>query len=178
MIQNTQQSQNGDKGLRSGSPGSKVSKNIESVLRERTDDSAVDFFGQSKRGDLLLDNEATDRSEAGFLATESTSSSATPSSSSPTLVEAPASKTSFEPLVIESDADVEELLRVEGLPSALRTPYPFADPTRGVFCSRTLNMRSIQVIGYDMDYTLVRYRVSIWEERAYHYAGCGEKCEN
>ena len=29
--------------------------------------------------------------------------------------------------------------------------------------------RSIQVIGYDMDYTLVHYRVEAWEERAYQH---------
>ena len=30
---------------------------------------------------------------------------------------------------------------------------------RGVFCNRTLNLRSIRAIGYDMDYTLVHYHV-------------------
>jgi len=37
----------------------------------------------------------------------------------------------------------------------------------GVYCNRTLNMRSIRAIGYDMDYTLVDYQVEKWEERAY-----------
>jgi HAD superfamily 5'-nucleotidase-like hydrolase len=41
---------------------------------------------------------------------------------------------------------------------------PFA---RRIFANRTLNLRSIQAIGYDMDYTLVHYRVRTWEERAY-----------
>ncbi|MBI5532192.1 MAG: HAD-IG family 5'-nucleotidase [Deltaproteobacteria bacterium] len=45
-------------------------------------------------------------------------------------------------------------------------PVPAA---RGVFCNRTLNLRSIQVIGYDMDYTLVHYNVEAWEERAYEH---------
>jgi len=45
-----------------------------------------------------------------------------------------------------------------------------AEPQRAVFCSRTLNLRSIRVIGYDMDYTLVHYKVVEWEGRAYHYA--------
>lgn len=36
-----------------------------------------------------------------------------------------------------------------------------------VFCNRTLNMRSIQAIGFDMDYTLVHYDVPQWEARAY-----------
>jgi len=43
-------------------------------------------------------------------------------------------------------------------------------PGRGVYCNRTLNMRSIKVIGYDMDYTLVHYRVTEWERRAYEHA--------
>lgn len=40
---------------------------------------------------------------------------------------------------------------------------------RGVFCNRTLNMRSIRAIGYDMDYTLVHYHIEVWERRAYDY---------
>lgn len=39
--------------------------------------------------------------------------------------------------------------------------------SRRVFANRTLNLRSIKGIGYDMDYTLVHYRVGVWEERAY-----------
>ncbi len=41
--------------------------------------------------------------------------------------------------------------------------------SRGVFCNRTLNLRSIRAIGYDMDYTLVDYRAEAWELRAYEY---------
>jgi HAD superfamily 5'-nucleotidase-like hydrolase len=40
---------------------------------------------------------------------------------------------------------------------------------RGIFCNRTLNMRSIRAIGYDMDYTLIDYHVEEWERRAYEY---------
>jgi HAD superfamily 5'-nucleotidase-like hydrolase len=40
---------------------------------------------------------------------------------------------------------------------------------RGVFCNRTLNLRSIRAIGYDMDYTLVHYHTSEWERRAYEH---------
>ncbi len=39
--------------------------------------------------------------------------------------------------------------------------------TRGIFCNRTLNLRTIRAIGYDMDYTLVHYNVERWEEQAY-----------
>lgn len=38
---------------------------------------------------------------------------------------------------------------------------------RGVYCNRTLNLRSIRAVGYDMDYTLIHYRSEAWEERAY-----------
>lgn len=40
-------------------------------------------------------------------------------------------------------------------------------PERRIYSSRTLNLRSIDAIGYDMDYTLVHYRTEAWEERAY-----------
>jgi 5'-nucleotidase len=36
-----------------------------------------------------------------------------------------------------------------------------------IFCNRTLNLRAIKAIGYDMDYTLIHYRVSEWEKHAY-----------
>jgi HAD superfamily 5'-nucleotidase-like hydrolase len=49
---------------------------------------------------------------------------------------------------------------------ALRNGPP---PGRDVFTNRTLNMRSIKAIGYDMDYTLVHYKVGAWERRAYEY---------
>jgi HAD superfamily 5'-nucleotidase-like hydrolase len=41
---------------------------------------------------------------------------------------------------------------------------------RQIFASRTLNLRAIEAIGYDMDYTLVHYRVDAWERRAYQRA--------
>ncbi len=51
-----------------------------------------------------------------------------------------------------------------------RPPAPAAPPAeRGVFCNRTLNLRSIRAIGYDMDYTLIHYRVDEWERRAYEH---------
>jgi HAD superfamily 5'-nucleotidase-like hydrolase len=43
------------------------------------------------------------------------------------------------------------------------------DPARGLFCNRTLNLRGIRAIGYDMDYTLVHYHMRAWERRAYRY---------
>jgi 5'-nucleotidase len=41
--------------------------------------------------------------------------------------------------------------------------------SRRVFCNRTLNLRSIQVVGCDMDYTLVHYDSERWERSAYEY---------
>jgi len=45
-----------------------------------------------------------------------------------------------------------------------------APPTeRGVFCNRTLNLRSVRAVGYDMDYTLIHYDVAEWERRAFDH---------
>ena len=49
---------------------------------------------------------------------------------------------------------------LHGLPTA-------PPPLRRLFCNRTLNLRSIKVIGFDMDYTLIHYHVQAWEGRAY-----------
>lgn len=43
-------------------------------------------------------------------------------------------------------------------------------PERRIFANRTVNLRSIKAIGYDMDYTLVHYRVDEWETRAFAHA--------
>ena len=40
-------------------------------------------------------------------------------------------------------------------------------PGRQIYSNRTLNMRTIRAIGYDMDYTLVHYRADVWEQRVY-----------
>lgn len=47
--------------------------------------------------------------------------------------------------------------------------YPIPPVERGIFCNRTLNLRSIKAIGYDMDYTLIHYYPDAWEEQAYHF---------
>jgi 5'-nucleotidase len=47
------------------------------------------------------------------------------------------------------------------------TEYP--PPGRRIYCNRTLNLRAVRAIGYDMDYTLVHYRVEPWERRAYEH---------
>jgi 5'-nucleotidase len=42
-------------------------------------------------------------------------------------------------------------------------------PERRIYCNRTLNLRGIHAIGYDMDYTLIHYREEEWEQRAYEH---------
>ena len=42
-------------------------------------------------------------------------------------------------------------------------------PERDIFCNRTLNLRAIEAMGYDMDYTLIHYREEEWEQRAYEH---------
>mgnify|MGYP001828473404 CR=1 FL=1 len=43
-------------------------------------------------------------------------------------------------------------------------------PERGIFANRTLNLRSIRAIGYDMDYTLIDYNAEEWERTAFEHA--------
>jgi HAD superfamily 5'-nucleotidase-like hydrolase len=43
-------------------------------------------------------------------------------------------------------------------------------PERGIFVNRTINLRSIKAIGYDMDYTLVHYYAGEWETAAFAHA--------
>jgi len=45
-----------------------------------------------------------------------------------------------------------------------------APPEQGVFVNRTLNMRSVELVGYDMDYTLIHYKVDEWEGAAFKAA--------
>jgi 5'-nucleotidase len=48
-----------------------------------------------------------------------------------------------------------------------QAPIP---PERRVWCNRTLNLRAIKAVGYDMDYTLVHYRTDEWERAAFERA--------
>lgn len=41
---------------------------------------------------------------------------------------------------------------------------------RGVFANRTLNLRTVPVVGYDMDYTLIHYYEAAWEGAVFEYA--------
>ena len=42
-------------------------------------------------------------------------------------------------------------------------------PRSRIFCNRTLNLRGMTAIGYDMDYTLIHYNVKDWEETAFEH---------
>ncbi|WZZ74495.1 5'-nucleotidase domain-containing protein 4-like isoform X2 [Brassica napus] len=74
------------------------------------------------------------------------------------------------------EGPIEEVARTEAQAAenlirelGIEGPFSAQHSPRGIFCSRTLNLRSISVIGYDMDYTLMHYNVMAWEGRAYDY---------
>jgi hypothetical protein len=52
----------------------------------------------------------------------------------------------------------------------LQAHRPSELPQKGVYCTRALDMREIKAIGYDMDYTLIDYKMELVEERVYHYS--------
>lgn len=62
--------------------------------------------------------------------------------------------------------DPEGALALARVPSPAPAP---AAPERGIFCNRTLNLRSVRAVGYDMDYTLIHYHVEDWERCAYQH---------
>ncbi|KAJ6897773.1 5'-nucleotidase domain-containing protein 4-like isoform X1 [Populus alba x Populus x berolinensis] len=71
----------------------------------------------------------------------------------------------IEEVAMKEAEEAEDLLNDLGISS----PSSARNSSRGIFCSRTLNLRSISAIGYDMDYTLIHYNVKAWEGRAYDY---------
>ncbi|VVB15369.1 unnamed protein product [Arabis nemorensis] len=81
------------------------------------------------------------------------------------------------------EGPIEEVARMEAQKAenlirelGIQGPFSAQHSPRGIFCSRTLNLRSISAIGYDMDYTLMHYNVMAWEGRAYDY--CMENLKN
>ncbi|KAF9592900.1 hypothetical protein IFM89_018616 [Coptis chinensis] len=98
--------------------------------------SDVDYLGESTKGDLNVKQEHMDAFGIDGQAT----------------LEGP----------IEEIARIEAK-EAEALLSDLGIPDPFSSrySPRGIFCSRTLNLRSISAIGYDMDYTLIHYNVMV-----------------
>uniref|UniRef100_A0A2P2J9V3 5'-nucleotidase domain-containing protein 4 n=3 Tax=Rhizophora mucronata TaxID=61149 RepID=A0A2P2J9V3_RHIMU len=106
----------------------------------------VDYLGQSTKGDFNL-NVPLDRLQA--FGTDGQATLLGP----------------IEEVATRKAEEAQDLLSHLGIPS----PSSARNSPRGIFCSRTLNLRSISVIGYDMDYTLVHYNVMAWEGRAYDY---------
>uniref|UniRef100_A0A7N2LVL1 Uncharacterized protein n=1 Tax=Quercus lobata TaxID=97700 RepID=A0A7N2LVL1_QUELO len=113
--------------------------------------SDVDYLGESTKGDLNLKQEHL---QAFGIDSQTT-------------LEGP-----IEQVARVEAEEAENLLRDLGIPS----PSSSRHSPRGIFCSRTLNLRSISAIGYDMDYTLMHYNVMAWEGRAYDY--CMENLKN
>ncbi|MEZ5261508.1 MAG: HAD-IG family 5'-nucleotidase [Acidimicrobiales bacterium] len=57
-------------------------------------------------------------------------------------------------------------------PVSLEDPDFFAPPApeRRVYANRTMNLRSLRAVGFDMDYTLVHYHSDEWEAAAFDHA--------
>ncbi|XP_020538714.1 5'-nucleotidase domain-containing protein 4 isoform X2 [Jatropha curcas] len=106
--------------------------------------SEFDYLGQSTKGDLNLNFDHLDSIGIDPQVT----------------LEGP-----IEEVARLEAQQAEDLLKDLGIPS----PSSTRNSPRGIFCSRTLNLRSISAIGYDMDYTLMHYNVMAWEGRAYDY---------
>ncbi|KAJ6430825.1 hypothetical protein OIU84_018351 [Salix udensis] len=103
-----------------------------------------DYLGQSTKGDLNLNFDHLDASGMDGSAT----------------LQGP-----IEEIAWKEAEEAGDLLNDLGISS----PSSVRNSSRGIFCSRTLNLRSISAIGYDMDYTLIHYNVKAWEGRAYDY---------
>ncbi|XP_011011700.1 PREDICTED: 5'-nucleotidase domain-containing protein 4-like isoform X2 [Populus euphratica] len=109
-----------------------------------SNNNEVDYLGQSTKGDLNLNFDHLDA--VGI--------------DGPATLQGP-----IEEVARKKAEEAENLLNDLGISS----PSSARNSSRGIFCSRTLNLRSISAIGYDMDYTLIHYNVKAWEGRAYDY---------
>jgi len=63
---------------------------------------------------------------------------------------------------------VTETTSTEAAPGATAQPG-----ARRIHVNRTLNLRGIRAIGFDLDYTLVHYRTEDWERLAFEHARAG-----
>ncbi|XP_058076674.1 uncharacterized protein LOC131225207 [Magnolia sinica] len=106
--------------------------------------SDVDYLGESTKGDLNVKQEHLDAFGLDGQAT----------------LEGP-----IEEIARIEAKEAETLLSELGI----LAPSSSRHSPRGIFCTRTLNLRSTSCIGYDMDYTLIQYSVMAWEGRAYDY---------
>ncbi|KAI3433722.1 hypothetical protein D9Q98_003530 [Chlorella vulgaris] len=115
------------------------------------DEAEIDLFGESTRGNLHFAEEDTSRPYRRRIDDALGLSNAEDILSMP-----------WEDLRSRTQSLLGEL----GVPPST---YPNSQPQRALFTNRTLNLRSIQAIGYDMDYTLIHYDVEAWEGKAYAY---------
>lgn len=132
------------------------------------DEATVDLFGESTSGNLHFIFSSSDEEEAAAAA------AAPPDGRGARTHRPPLGLTpglpscdnvlslSYADVVAGCNAALGEL----GVPPGT---YPAGRPQRAIFCSRTLNLRSIAVIGYDLDYTLIHYDINAWEGKAYEY---------
>nr|GEX15224.1 5'-nucleotidase domain-containing protein 4 isoform X1 [Tanacetum cinerariifolium] len=104
------------------------------------DDCDVDYLGESTKGDLNLKYGINGQTDVAW-------------------------KGPIEEVARSQALEAEGLLNHLGI----QDPSSSRHSPRGIFCTRTLNLRSISAIGYDMDYTLMHYNVMAWEGRAYDY---------
>nr|XP_043606991.1 5'-nucleotidase domain-containing protein 4 [Erigeron canadensis] len=104
------------------------------------DECDVDYLGQSTKGDLHLKYGINGQTDVAW-------------------------KGPIEEVARLQAIEAEGLLKDLGI----QDPSSSRHSSRGIFCTRTLNLRSISAIGYDMDYTLMHYNVMAWEGRAYDY---------
>ncbi|XP_077232694.1 uncharacterized protein LOC143870068 isoform X2 [Tasmannia lanceolata] len=98
--------------------------------------SNVDYLGESTKGDL---NVKLEHLEAFGIDGQAT-------------LEGP-----IEEIAMIEANEAETLLSELGI----MVPFSSRHSPRSIFCSRTLNLRSISAIGYDMDYTLIQYNVMV-----------------
>ncbi|KAJ4821927.1 hypothetical protein Tsubulata_050464 [Turnera subulata] len=126
----------------SSSSTSLVGEEVFSVTSPSKSD--VDYLGESTKGDLNLNFDHLDAFGIDGQA---------------------ALQGPIEEVARTEAVQAQDLLSHLGIPS----PSSSRNSPRGIFCSRTLNLRSITAIGYDMDYTLIHYNVEAWEGRAYDY---------
>ncbi|KAL4430736.1 hypothetical protein ABPG75_005992 [Micractinium tetrahymenae] len=123
------------------------------------EEAEIDLFGESTRGNLHF-ADSSDDEEAGRL----------PPPRRRRRIDDVLGLQNAEDILTMPWAELrgrtQTLLGELGVPPST---YPASQPQRALFTNRTLNLRSIQAIGYDMDYTLVHYDVEQWEGKAYAY---------
>eukprot|EP00850_Spirogloea_muscicola_P019792 SM000199S05419 [mRNA] locus=s199:71818:86485:+ [translate_table: standard] len=126
--------------------GSLMERSFEVVTTSKHSKFDIDYLGESTKGDMKLHRRQWETWENEGVT--------------------PLKDGDIETVSKEETRDAEDLLDRLSISVA---GFPYGLASRGIYCSRTLNLRSITTIGYDMDYTLIHYNVNAWEGRAYDY---------